>query len=355
VVLVAGLAITLRAARTDRFRASLLRWGGWLLVTGVVFSFMKGIFHEYYTVALAPAIAALAGVGARELWVRRGSPAGLTGLAVAVAATGGWGFVLLNRTPSWYPALRWVLIAVTLPAVGALLIPGRRLRRLTVAGAVAAAVTGLFGSAAYALPTISAGQGGPIPAAGPSTGRGGLPGGRPLPAGLELPEGVQLPGMAGGGMPGDAGQVSAELAALLQSTRTTWAAATVTTSEAAGLELASGRPVMGIGGFTGSDPAPTLDRFKKYVAEGKVRWFVTSRGNGGGGMPGGFNPSAGTGEPGAGSTAGSTPGGGGPFGGAGPMGGGSGTASEITRWVQDNFTATTVGGQTVYDLAKAKS
>ena len=55
----AGLVITRRAPRTDPTRAALILWGGWLAVTAVVFSFMNGIVHSYYTVALAPAIAAV--------------------------------------------------------------------------------------------------------------------------------------------------------------------------------------------------------------------------------------------------------------------------------------------------------
>ena len=63
ILLVAGLVLAGRAARTDRRRAGLLLWGGWLLVTGLIFSFMSGIFHAYYTVALAPAVGALVGIG----------------------------------------------------------------------------------------------------------------------------------------------------------------------------------------------------------------------------------------------------------------------------------------------------
>ena len=55
----------------DRLRAAALLWGGWTLVTGLVFSFMSGTMHPYYTVALAPGIAALVGVGATALWARR--------------------------------------------------------------------------------------------------------------------------------------------------------------------------------------------------------------------------------------------------------------------------------------------
>src|SRR6185503_4614198 len=69
--LVAGVWWRGRAPRTDRRRASLLIWGSWLVVTGVVFSLMRGIFHEYYAVALAPPIGALVGIGASMLWQRR--------------------------------------------------------------------------------------------------------------------------------------------------------------------------------------------------------------------------------------------------------------------------------------------
>ena len=53
-----------RARATDRTRAALGLWGGWLVVTGLAFSLGQGIIHEYYSVALAPAIGAIVGIGA---------------------------------------------------------------------------------------------------------------------------------------------------------------------------------------------------------------------------------------------------------------------------------------------------
>jgi len=67
---VAGLWFRGRAPRTDLRRAAYLAMGVWLLVTALTFSLMQGIFHEYYVVALAPAIAALVGMGAGEAWER---------------------------------------------------------------------------------------------------------------------------------------------------------------------------------------------------------------------------------------------------------------------------------------------
>jgi 4-amino-4-deoxy-L-arabinose transferase-like glycosyltransferase len=276
--LVAGLWFSRRAPRTDRTRAALIVWGGWTLVSGVVFSFMSGITHPYYTVALAPGIAALVGVAGHGLLRGRAHFPARMALTAMVAATGVWGFILLDRTPSWMPWLRWVLLAVTAIAVLALVF-GANARRGLVAVLVAAA---LLGTSGYAFATAATTHSGSIPLSGPRSQQGG--------------------GMRGG-------ESSTEVVQLLKSTDTEWAAATVGAQGAASLQLASGRSVIAIGGWNGSDPAPTLDEFKALVAEGKVRYFVT----GGQGGPGRGN-------------------------------------SEIGEWVAANFEAMTVGGQTIYDL-----
>jgi hypothetical protein len=94
-------------------------------------------------------------------------------------------------------------------------------------------------------------------------------------------------------------------------------AAAVGSNSASGYQLATQEPVMAIGGFNGSDPSPTLAEFQAYVQAGKIHYFIAGGGFGGG--PGG--------------------------------GSGSNTSSEIAAWVESNFTATTVGGVTVYDLS----
>ncbi|WP_163554470.1 glycosyltransferase family 39 protein, partial [Candidatus Frankia alpina] len=113
-VLVVGLWRTRRAPRTDPARAALVLWGGWLVVSGLVFSFMNGIIHPYYTVALAPAIAALVAAGGTSLWRDRAQLPARASLAAIIALTGAWSFVLLDRVPTWLPALRWVVLIVAL-------------------------------------------------------------------------------------------------------------------------------------------------------------------------------------------------------------------------------------------------
>ena len=127
--LLAGLWFTRRAVRTDKLRAGLLLWGGWLLVTGAVFSFMDGIIHPYYTVALAPAIAALVGISVRELWRGKESLGPRIVLASMSAATGVWAFILMDRTPDWWPALRWIALVGSIVVASILVVGAHRLGR----------------------------------------------------------------------------------------------------------------------------------------------------------------------------------------------------------------------------------
>jgi 4-amino-4-deoxy-L-arabinose transferase-like glycosyltransferase len=103
IVLIAGLAITMVRPRTDRQRAGLILWGGWLLVTGLVFSFMQGIFHAYYTVALAPAVGAVVAMGTTLLWRHRRNLYASATLAVTIAVTSWWSYHLLTRSADFLP------------------------------------------------------------------------------------------------------------------------------------------------------------------------------------------------------------------------------------------------------------
>ncbi|HEY5430846.1 MAG TPA: glycosyltransferase family 39 protein, partial [Solirubrobacteraceae bacterium] len=120
VALVLGLLVTRRTPRTDRTRAALLLWGGWLLVTGVVFSLGSGVIHTYYTIALAPAIAALVAIGGRLVWTQRSSLAARGAAAVTVAVTAGWAWELLDRRPQWEPWLRTAIVAAAIGCLVAL-------------------------------------------------------------------------------------------------------------------------------------------------------------------------------------------------------------------------------------------
>jgi 4-amino-4-deoxy-L-arabinose transferase-like glycosyltransferase len=194
------------------------------------------------------------------------------------------------------------LLIIGLVAAGLLLLVERNL-----AVAALAVVVALAGPAVYSFETAAATHSGALPAAGPaSSGFGG--GGGPGDGG----------GFGGGGMGGllDAPSVGDELAALLaDSGDYTWAAAAVGSNNAAGYQLASGQPVLAVGGFNGTDPYPTLAQFQQMVQNGQVRYFL-----GDGGM-------------------------------SSTSTGGSDAGAQIAEWVAENYTAQTVDGVTVYDLS----
>ncbi len=340
--LVLGAAGLWWSRRDRRVSAALVVWLGWLLATGLTFSLMAGIFHPYYSVALAPAVAATAAIGAVVLWRRRTSPAAGAVLAVATAATAVTSFVLLDRATGWHPWLKYAVLVGGLVAalvlVGLAWLP----RRVGVALASVAVVASLAGPAAYSLSTAATPHTGSIPSAGPSVaggmGRGGFGGGPGggFGGGPGMPPGgigqAQPPGAATGGttgaLPGggtggaaggllDASRPGSEITALLEQDADsyTWVAAAVGSNTASGYQLATEQPVLAIGGFNGSDPSPTLEEFQALVASGEIHYFIA----GGQGGAGGFGP-------------------------------GGGTSSDIATWVEETFAAQTVDGITVYDL-----
>lgn len=318
-----------RLARTES--AAVLSWGGWLLVTGMIFSFMSGTIHPYYTVALAPAIGAVIGLGGVLAWRRRNRWAARIALAAMVGAAAAWSIVLLNRNdfgPTW---CRWLIGVVASISVVALLIGAARgWRRAVAAALIAGSLAGFGGTAAFSIATAATPHNGSIPTAvstsidgggmgGPGGGMGSGPGGRAdggqpgaQPAGARPGQQGNPPtamqggsGMTGG--PGGDTASNAELVAALRATTTTWAAATNGSQSAAEIEIATGTSVMAIGGWSG-DPAPTLEQFIAYVKDGKIAYYL------------------------------------------GNDGGGPGGNSEIAEWVAANYTATTIGGTTVYQL-----
>jgi hypothetical protein len=256
-------------------------------------------------------------------------------LAVLVAGTGGWSWVLLDRTPSWQPALRWAVLALTAAAALAVLVPAGGRRRVASVAAVAV-VAGLLGPAAYAVQTTSTAHTGGMPTAGPT-----VPGsrfGHFARAGFDRggPDHTAsgAPARTGHG-PGEDTPVDPAAVGLLRAAGTTWSAATVSAHSASSLELGSDTAVLAIGGFMGSDPTPTLGQFQSDVAAGRIHYFIPESFRGDGGGPGGKSAGQAGGEH-----------------RAGRGGSRGGTGGEISTWVGQHFAPVTVAGQTWYDLTR---
>ncbi|WP_433592060.1 glycosyltransferase family 39 protein [Nocardia sp. CA-145437] len=370
VLLVTGIVLRGMLTRTDPQRATLILFGGWLVGTGLVFSFMKGIFHPYYTVALAPGVAALIGAGSVLAWRHRDQPWVRPAVVAAMGLTTATAWIILSRSTSFVPWLRWTVLVGGIAVTLLLLL--RLPRKAGLSVAAAAVILGLAAPTAYAVDGIATAHQGPMPSAGPAVRGGWGPGG---PRGGDRPNGFPgnvfgegngfAPGNGGnggprngapGGQPGGsqhgagmnhggstnggpggttggpegfggaagnmmmASRPSAKVTDLLKASGSeyTWVAATVSSNSAAGFQLATELPVMPIGGFNGSDPSPTLAQFQEYVQVGRIHYFIA------GSQMGGER-------------------------------GGNGTSSQITAWVKDHFTAEEVDGITLYDLTAPKT
>jgi 4-amino-4-deoxy-L-arabinose transferase-like glycosyltransferase len=190
----------------------------------------------------------------------------------------------------------------------ALLAVDRVRGRVLAAVVVVAVASGLSGSTAWALATAARPHTGAIPLPGPKgVVRSGLGG---LPAFADFP-GSPLAGLI------DSIDPTAEVVAHLRddSIGYRWMAAAIGGQQAAGYELATGRPVLDLGSHNGTDPWPTLDDFMKLVDTGQIRYFI------------GQSPRS-----------------------RGPVGGRDVESTQIFIWVAETFRSTLVGDTTIYDL-----
>ena len=289
-------------------RGAIVSWGGWLVVTGLVFTYMNGTVHPYYSVALAPAVAALVGLG--SVWAWRTVPGwdGRIALAAMLGLASWWSALLLNRNHFGTPWAPWLVATLSVIGAAAALIG----RRWSAAGVAAGMLGAAAGTVAFAIATAMTPHHGAIPNAVSLVQR------MPPRAAATL---QMAQAFAVGGWNGDEA-TNRDLAAMLAATHTPWSAATNGSQSAAVLEIASGTAVMAIGGWSG-DPAPSLDQFITDVHAGKITYYVEA-GAGGQDQPHGEvirskNHSA-------------------------------SHARDIADWVAGHYQATTIGESLVYRL-----
>jgi len=276
-------------------RTALVMWGGWFLLCGMVFSYMDGMAHPYYTSAMAPAVGALAGLGG--VWAAQRSSAwdGRVTLGALVALASAWSVQLLRHNqfgPSWTRGI--IAIAATVAVVVIVLMAPSR-RGLASVATTIGVLAGFGGTAAFAVATAATPHAGSIPNAVHTATLW------PTVRGRFDPTGVLQAGSL---------QYNTALAAALRTTRTKWAAATSGSQAASALEIASGTAVMAIGGWS-HDPVPTLSGFIDAVHHGQVAYYVDS----------------------------------------GRAHGKSRYGHDILDWVIRNYPATNIGGAKVYRLA----
>ena len=253
--------------RENRQQQSLILWGVWLLTMAVFFS-MASFFHQYYLSTLAPAICALFGIGVVVMWQdyrRSGWRGWLLPLALILTAAEQIHIILSN--PSWgtwfIPVIAVVCTIAAIVLFTARLLPWSRyntriLIPVLCLGLMALMLTSAVWSAVPGLENIAAN----LPVAGPSQqGFASGPGGSNITTNTALISYLE------------AHQGNA-----------TYLVAVASSNEADTIILATNKPVMALGGFSGSDPILTTSQLAQLVAQGTIRYFLL---NGSSGGPGG--------------------------------------------------------------------
>ncbi|WP_432829834.1 ArnT family glycosyltransferase [Dactylosporangium sp. CA-092794] len=309
--LVFGLVARGRAPRTDPGRANYLFWGLWLVTVAGVFSAIM-IPHTAYMASLAPPLAALSAAAVVQGWrgLRdRTAPWLLPALVVAELA---WTVYLSRGFGDFLPWLPWVAVAaavVALPVLVAAAVPrGPSPRRAALGTAMALAVAAMVAvPSAWAASVLDARYGGSAfdasagpasredfaggfgPAAGRAPGGGAGPGFPGFPGGgAPMPVAERLGGPGGGGPFGEmTGTLTAEerrlddyLVAHRGGAR--YLAAMTSWNTAGPYIMATGRPYLPMGGFSGDVPQPTLAAAQALVARGELHYFMLSPAGGGG-------------------------------------------------------------------------
>ena len=265
--LIGGLAAwTLSRRSGGDERIDLLLWGGWTSIYGIVFSAAGGLFHAYYLALLAPPLAALAGIGAAALWsLYRNEKIGTLLLPLAVIATALWQAYILDGYGAAQLAVDHGWIAAVFLCAAALLAIGLAVLRNNAARgiAIAAAVLLLALPAAWSFGTAAA------------KGNTGFPAARPPFLNEAAATQRQRWAMVAGALAGDS-----RLIAFLRDRHhdEQFLLAAVNARLAAPVIIATGEPVMALGGFNGADPILAVDDFARLVREGRVRFALLGEG-----------------------------------------------------------------------------
>jgi 4-amino-4-deoxy-L-arabinose transferase-like glycosyltransferase len=249
-------------------RAFAVLFLGWIALYGGIFSYAQGIYHSYYTSAMAPGVAALVGVG--TVTVAHAVRRDRRWLMVAIGLVGVTVWTQLQiagRTPDFYGWVRPLTVATALAGVAMVVV--LTVRRLPVASGLMLSVAGLLLlPAAWSWSaSTNASLNATLPQAGPQQGAsGGTFGSQAFDDGTP------------------------ELAAWLKShsdADATWQLVVSNSQNGSRLIAEYEVSVMAVGGFMGKDNTISVAGFADLVSSGAVRYVLVGQGGGSsGGAPG---------------------------------------------------------------------
>lgn len=243
----------IKLPRDNSKRSSVLFFFGWLILHIVVFSLTSGTIHPYYVVVLAPAIAALVGIGLPIIWdLYKNKKIFWLVLPLSICLTAIISYSLLSYKNYW-PWLKYTVVICAIISAILLIIHHFKSIKLIKYLAITTAIFSLLaGPAFFTFSTINTAHSGSIPISGP--------------------------GATAGHTNNELSQSDKNLINYLLTNRSnaTWIVAVASANESAPIQISSGQPVMALGGFNGSDNAITLNEFKKLIANGQIKYYLIS-------------------------------------------------------------------------------
>ncbi|WP_368488729.1 glycosyltransferase family 39 protein [Clostridium sp. BJN0013] len=270
----AAIVEKLKFPFNNRKKLDLMLWVLWLVPEFLYFSYTKGLFHQYYLTMMAPPIAALSGIGLASMWkLYKEKSINIRWLLLpaSLIANGLVQLLMLSYYSNISSAIKTVIVSslILCFAASVLLIIYKVIKKgnleqpgnikfgkvLTAIAFIGILITPAIGSAA----TINHKMNGTMPSAG-----------------LELLSNSESGNFMMGGR-GSEGSNNKKLIKFLESNITDEKYILVVSSatSAQDIILQTGKGIMALGGFTGSDKILTLDKFKAMVKNGEVRYVLT--------------------------------------------------------------------------------
>jgi 4-amino-4-deoxy-L-arabinose transferase-like glycosyltransferase len=253
-ILVALFGSRIRLPLASDAQKALILWGGWLLVCIVFFSVVSGIFHAYYAIMIAPALGAMVGIGFDQLWKWDASKKWAGLLLIGAAA--------ITLAFQLFASYQYGEMSMWMVATGILLIGGS----LLMAVARRAAYITLLGSvlvipAYWTVMTVLSNPDVNLPTA--YTGSDQRHGPDVLDRARQTGEGI-------------GSNVNEELLAYLQANTQDieYLVAVPSSHEGASLVLASGRPVLYLGGFGGQDDVVSVEDLRSMAANDELLYVL---------------------------------------------------------------------------------
>jgi len=271
--IVAAIKEKLKAPFDSKRKLSLILWVMWLLPEFIYFSFSKNITHTYYLTTMAPSIAALTGIGLSVMWTFY-KEGGLKSwvLPIGLIANGCVEILILSYNYNKSNGYKIIIIITGILCIISSIILciinltrskeknsdfssntalSKTLVSIAFIGILVAPTVWSFTPMVYKMNGSS-----------PS-------------AGLELARSNQERELGSTN--------NSKLIKFLENNKTNEKYLVVVPSAnsyGSDLILKTGEPVMALGGFSGSDPILTVEKFKKLVNDGAVRYALVNTGNG---------------------------------------------------------------------------